>query len=299
MRGLAGVFPPVPTPFDESGEVALDKLQENIRSLCNAGVHGVVLLGSNGEYVYLDDDEKRAVIRAGLEALPPGTLGFVGTGCESTRATIRLTDYAHRCGASAAMVVNPFYYKPSMTHQALIDHYRTVADLSAIPILLYSVPKFTGLDIPVSVAAELSRHPNIVGIKDSAGNIMQLQDLVLKCRPGWDVLVGTGSALHAAMAVGVRGGVMALANVAPRETVRLWELCRDSKWDEARSLQARLLPVNVAVTGTFNIPGLKAAMEMLGYYGGPPRRPLLPTTPEEQAALRRILETAELIASTP
>lgn len=295
MVNLSGILAPVPTPFDERGDVALDQLQANVRSLCEAGIHGVVLLGSNGEYVYLTDEEKRAVIRAGLEALPAGKVGLVGAGAESTRATLDLSAFAAEQGAAAVMVVNPFYYKGAMTNRVLLEHYRTVADQSTVPVLLYSVPKFTGLELPVPLVRELSAHPNIIGIKDSAGNVQQLQELLLGTPAGWNVMVGTASVLHAAMAVGVKGAVLALANVAPSETAHLWELCRNGRWDEARALQARLLPVNTAVTGTYNIPGLKAAMTMRGYQGGLPRRPLLPATEEERAALRQILERAELL----
>lgn len=295
MLQLSGVFPPVPTPFDEQGNLALGQLQANVRRLCEAGVHGVVLLGSNGEYVALSEAEKLAVIRAGLEALPPGKLGLVGTGCESTRATIALTEAAAQLGAHAALVVHPSYYKPLMTRQVLLEHYRAVAKASPVPVVLYSVPKFTGFDLPVDLAVELSQEENIIGIKDSAGNVIQLHQLVLQARPGWNVLVGTGSALMAAMSVGVTGAVLALADVAPAESVQLFELCRTGRWEEARALQSRLLPVNQAVGGTLGIPGVKAAMEMLGYYGGPPRQPLLPLGAREREQLRSLLTAASLL----
>ncbi len=295
MFKLSGVFPPVPTAFDEAGNLALDQYQRNIRKLCDAGVHGVVLLGSNGEYPFLSEAEKRQVIDAGLEALPKGKLGLVGTGCESTRATVELTAYAAQRGADAVLVVHPCYYKPLMSKPALAAHYRTVADASPVPVLLYSVPKFTGFDLPVDLVAELSAHPNIVGIKDSAGNVIQLHEILLKARPDWNVLVGTGSAFMAALSVGVTGGVLALADVAPRECVELFELCKAGKWEEARALQSRLLPVNQAVGGSLGIPGVKAAMEMLGYYGGPPRQPLLPLGEKERSSLRTLLSTAGLL----
>lgn len=295
MLDLAGVFPPVPTTFDEQGDLHLNGYQKNIRALCDAGVDGVVLLGSNGEYVYLSESEKLEVIRAGLEALPAGKRGLVGTGCESTRATIKLTEEAARLGADAVLVIHPNYYKPAMTKKVLLEHYRAVADASPVPVVLYSMPKFTGFDLPVDVVAELSQHPNISGIKDSAGNVIQLHEILLKSRPGFNVLVGTGSALMPALSVGVTGGVLALADVAPRESAALFRLCKNGQWEEARALQSRLLPVNQAVTGTYGIPGLKAAMEMLGYYGGAPRRPLLPLGAEEQGRLRDVLVTAQLL----
>ena len=296
MLRLDGVFAPVPTAFDSDGNLALDRFQENIAALCAAGLNGVVLLGSNGEYVGLTESEKREVIRAGLEALPAGKLGLVGTGCESTRATVTLTEVAARLGAHAVMVVHPSYYKPLMTKPALLAHYRAVAKASPVPVMLYSVPKFTGFDLPVDVSVALSQEENIIGIKDSAGNVIQLQELLLKSRPGWNVLVGTGSAFLAALAVGVTGGVLALADVAPRECVELYERCRTGRWEEARALQARLLPVNQAVGGYLGIPGVKAAMDMRGWYGGPPRLPLLPLGESEQSSLRSILTSASLLA---
>lgn len=295
MMRLSGVFAPVPTAFDAEGNLALDRFQANIRALCDAGLDGVVLLGSNGEYVSLSEAEKLEVIRAGLEALPPGKLGLVGTGCESTRQTIALTEAAGRLGAHAAMVVHPFYYKPLMTRPALLAHYRAVAAASPVPIMLYSVPKFTGFDLPVDVTVTLSHEPNIIGIKDSAGNVIQLHEILLKARPDWNVLVGTGSALMAALAVGVGGGVLALANVAPRECAALYRLCRAGQWDEARELQSRLLPVNQAVGGSLGIPGVKAAMEMLGLYGGAPRLPLLPLGEPDRTVLHGLLSAAGLL----
>lgn len=295
MLNLSGIYPPVPTNFNAAGDLELNHYQSNIRRLTEAGVHGVVLLGSNGEYVYLSDQEKLDTIRAGLAALPPGKLGLVGTGCESTRATVWLTQEAAKLGADAALVINPNYYKPMMTKQVLLTHYRAVADASPIPVVLYSMPRFTGLDIPVDVVAELSQHPNIAGIKDSAGNVIQLHEVLLKSRPGFNVLVGTGSALLAALSIGATGGVLALADVAPADSVRLFELCRQGDWEAARALQSRLLPVNAAVTGAYGIPGLKAAMDLLGYYGGPPRQPLLPVGDKERAALQGVLATAGLL----
>lgn len=295
MLQLAGVFPPVPTAFDENGDLALDQYQSNVVKLCEAGVDGVVFLGSNGEYTLLSESEKLEVIKAGLEALPKGKLGLVGTGCESTRATIALSEQAARLGAHAVLVVNPSYYKPLLTKPVLREHYREVAKASPVPVLLYNVPKFTGIDLSVDLVAELSHEPNIIGIKDSSGNVIQLHEILLRSRPGWNVLVGNGSALMAALAVGVTGGVLALADVAPRECAELYRLCKAGRWEEAKALQSRLLPVNQAVGGAMGIPGVKAAMEMRGYYGGPPRRPLAPLSEADRAALRQLLGAAGLL----
>ncbi|HEY3367266.1 MAG TPA: dihydrodipicolinate synthase family protein [Symbiobacteriaceae bacterium] len=296
MLSLAGVFPPIPTAFDENGNLALDKYQANVARLCEAGCDGIVFLGSNGEYVFLSEAEKLEVIKAGLEALPKGKLGFVGTGCESTRATIELSVQAAELGADAVMVVHPNYYKPLMTKPVLLEHYRAVAKACPAPVVLYSVPKFTGFDLPVDVVAELSLEPNIIGIKDSAGNVIQLHEIITRSKPGFGVVVGTGSAFMAALSVGVTGGVLALADVAPRESVQLYKLCKQGEWEKARELQTRLLPVNQAIGGAMGIPGVKAAMDMVGFYGGAPRRPLLPLAEKERAQLKQILTTAGLLA---
>ena len=292
---VRGVFPPVPTTFDDRGDLALGRYQENIRRLCDAGVHGAVILGSNGEYVYLSEAEKREVIRAGVQAVPAGKFALAGTGCESTRATIALTNEAARMGAHAAMIVSPFYYKPQMDRKTLIKFYTDVADAAEVPIILYSVPKFTGIDLGVDLVAELAQHPNLIGIKDSSGNVIQLSEFLSTTPAGWNVLVGTGSALYAALALGVGGGVLALADVAPAQCVELYNLFNAGKHSGARDLQLRLLPVNKAVTGTYGIPGVKAAMDMLGYYGGPPRAPLSSLGATEKETLRGILNQAGLL----
>jgi len=296
MLQIGGVYPPIPTVFDESGRLALDKYQSNVSRLCQAGVDGILFLGSNGETVFLSEAEKLAVIKAGLEALPSGKLGMVGTGCESTEATIALTEQTAKLGAHAVMVVHPHFYKPLMTKQVLLDHYRAVAKASPVPVILYSVPKFTGFDIPVDVVAELSHEPNIIGIKDSAGNVIALHDIITRSKPGWNVLVGTGSAFMAALSVGVTGGVLALADVAPAECVQLYRYCRQGEWEKARELQTRLLPVNQAVGGAMGIPGVKAAMDMVGLYGGSPRKPLRPLSENDRTQLKQILTTARLLA---
>lgn len=295
MLKLSGIYPPVPTPFDAEGNLDLNHYQKNIRAMCDQGVDGVVILGSNGEFVYLTEAEKLDVIRAGLEAVPKGKIGMVGTGCESTRATIKLSEEAAKLGAAAVMAVAPNYYKPLMTKPVLLEHYRAMADGSPAPVLLYNIPKFAGIDLPVDLVAELSQHPNIIGIKDSSGNVIQMHEILLRSKPGFNVLVGTASALLAALSIGATGGVLALADVAPAECKELYNLCVSGRWEDARALQSRMLPVNQAVGGYLGIPGVKAAMDMRGFYGGPLRRPLLPLGDKERSALREILVKAALL----
>jgi len=291
---LNGIFPPVPTPFAD-GAVAYDRLAANVRRWSATGLQGFVVLGSNGEYPLLTDDEKVRTVAAVAEAAPADMVIVAGTGCESTRATIELTRDCARAGARAALVVSPHYYGGRMTDAALAAHYRAVADASPIPVLLYNVTKFTHLNLSPALVADLARHPNIAGIKDSSGNVGQLGEYLNRVPGDFKVMVGTAGVLYGALSLGCAGGVLALANVAPAECVRIRDLVASGDHAAAAALQRRLIPVNTAVTATYGIPGLKAALDRLGYYGGPPRRPLLPATEAERATIAEILRTAGLL----
>jgi 4-hydroxy-2-oxoglutarate aldolase len=290
-----GIFPPIPTPFDESGEVDLGALRANIARWNETGLAGYVALGTNGEACLLDAAESVAIVRAVREAMAPGMALIVGAGRESTRATLIACQAAADAGADAVLVITPWYYMRAMTGEALHRHYETVADGSPVPVLLYNMPANTGVNIPVSTVAELAIHPNIVGIKDSAGNIGQLGALVRSAPDEFTVMVGNTGAYLAGLLLGASGGILALANVAPRETVALYQAARANHLEQARTLNDQLVPVGVAVTATYGIGGLKAAMDLLGYKGGQPRSPLLPPSPEAVNDIRHILETAGLL----
>lgn len=291
-----GIFPPIPTPF-VNGEVAHEALASNIAKWSKTGIRGIVVLGSNGETVYLSEAEKRKVIEISVAASPQEMLIIAGTGCESTRETIRLTNDCAQLGAHAALVLTPHYFAGEMSAEALIRYYTDVADAADIPILLYSVPKFTHLGIESGIVSELSKHPNIAGIKDSSGNVNLLGEIVNAVDKDFDVLVGAAGVLFAGLCLGCTGGVLALANVAPQESVAIFDSVKKGNFDEARELQLKMIPVNKAVTATYGVSGLKAALDMLGYFGGDPRLPLLAATEKEKQALRAILEKAELLAS--
>jgi len=292
---LNGIIPPIATPFDEKGNVAQAALAGNVTRLSQTGISGVLVLGSNGEYPYLSEPEKREAVKTVARATPDDMVVMVGSGCESTRETIRLTNDCADMGAHAALVVTPCYYGGKMTPTALKNHYVQVADHATIPVLLYNVPKFTNINLDPAIVRELSRHPNIVGIKDSSGNVAQLGEILANVDDDFQVLVGSAGVLLAALSLGCPGGILALANVAPRECVQIQTLLTEGKLDQARDLQLKMLPVNKAVTATFGIAGLKAAMDMLGYVGGEPRSPLLPLDQPSQDAVQKILETAGLI----
>lgn len=291
---LDGIFPPIPTPF-KGGRLALGALAENVEKWSRTGIRGILALGSNGEYVYLSDKEKKQVVETVVEAAGKDQVILVGSGCESTAETIRLTSECAELGAHAALVVTPGYYGGRMTPAALVNHFETVADRSPIPILLYNVPKFTHVNMTVETVRTLSSHPNIIGMKDSTGNVAQLGEFLNQVEEGFDLLVGSAGALFPALGLGCTGGILALANVAPEACVKIFRLTAEGEHHEASRLQLKMIPVNKAVTATFGIPGLKAALDMIGYFGGEPRSPLLPVGEEEREAIRRILVEAELL----
>jgi 4-hydroxy-2-oxoglutarate aldolase len=294
---LEGVFPPVPTPFDADGEILPNKLKANIALWNKTGLHGYVILGSNGEAVMLTESEKIALWQAAREAIPRDKLLLVGAGMESTRASIALAKRAAEVGADAAMFVTPCYYKAEMKPATLVHHYRVIADASPVPVILYNMPVATGIDLDASAVIQLAQHPNIIGIKDSGGNVAKYADIVRAVRPDFSVIAGSGGYLYPALCVGAQGAVAALANVAPRECVAMYDAFRAGRHDEARALQLRFVQLNAAVTTRWNIPGLKAALEELnqGFYGGAPRLPLRPLGEEDRAALRKIMQAAQVI----
>jgi 4-hydroxy-2-oxoglutarate aldolase len=270
---LTGVMPPITTPFTD-GDVALDRLKENFEKWNRTELSGYLVLGSNGETVYLNEKERLSVVETSREAIPSSKLMLVGTGMESTRETIRFSSQVATIGADYALVVTPSYFKTSMTPQVLYDHFTSIADSSQIGVLLYNVPKFTGVNLEPDLVARLSAHPNIVGIKDSSGNIGQLGEIISLCPEGFAVFTGSAPVLFPALCVGAAGGIVAAANAVPQEFCRIRSLFQEGKHEQARELQNRLTPLAKAVTVRYGIGGLKIAMDLAGYFGGEPRAPL-------------------------
>lgn len=291
-----GIFPPLVTPFKENGDLDLTILKENMVEYNKTRLAGYVVLGSNGEYVYLTKEERRKVIDVVLEGLDKEKRVLAGTGCESLKETVDLSREAEKLGVDGLLVVTPNYYRGGMTEEALRMYYEELAESVQIPVLLYNVPKFTDVNLSPSLVARLAKHPNIVGIKDSSGNIAQLGEIVaLTEDEDFSVLVGTASLLFSALGLGAMGGVLALANIAPTEMVEIMEYVEEGEYEKARRLQLTMIPVNRAITATFGIPGLKYAMDSLGYQGGYPRLPLQPLTSKERGAIDEILKKAELL----
>lgn len=292
---IKGVYPPIITPFDAQENIDFNALEKNIKKWNQTNLAGYVIFGSNGEYAFLTEQEKLEIVKACVENVGEGKKIIVGSGCESTKDTIELTNKCAKIGADYALLVNPNFYKAAMTKKVLKAHFTAVADASDIPVLLYNVPKNTNINLDPDLVADLAQHPNIVGIKDSSANITQLAQIISMTPADFNVLVGTAGVLYPGLAFGAKGGVMALATCCPDKCIEIYDLYHAGKLDEAKKLQLKMIPVNNAVTGAFGIPGLKYVMDTLGYLGGPTRRPLLPLTNEEKIKLNEIMKTAELI----
>ena len=292
---LSGIYPPIPTPFDGEDTIAHDRLAENIARWCATPVSGLVVLGTNGEFTHLNDQEKLEVLRTARQAIPKDKLFIAGTGCESTRSTLQLTEQAAAMGADAVVVITPSYFKARMDAAAMRRHFWQVAERSPLPVTIYNMPANTGVDITAEVVIELSQHPNIIGIKDSSGNLVKLGEIIRAAPAHFQVLAGSASFLYASMMLGAVGAVAALANIAPQQCCQLYNLAKEGRHEEARRLQLKLIPSNAAVTSRWGVPGLKQALDWLGYYGGPPRSPLGPLDAAQQTALRAVLTEAEIL----
>jgi 4-hydroxy-2-oxoglutarate aldolase len=324
---LKGIFPPLPTPFTADGALDLEALRLNVGKLNETGLTGYLALGSNSEAVHVTPEEASLVFATLRKAAAPGKIVIGGTGQLSTAATIEMTRRAADAGCDAALIVTPFYYKNSMTGEALKKHYFTVAGQSPIPVMIYNVPANTGLNVASSIVAEIAQHPNVIGTKDSAGDINQIAETVRLTRKqgsqeiskqggalpdraradgsadvrsassaeDFAVFSGNYGAMLPSLTFGVNGGILAVANIAPKECVEIYELFQQGRIAEAGELHLRLLPVARAVTSQFGVPGLKAAMGLLGYKGGYPRLPLLPLGSSQREELEKMLREAKLL----
>ena len=296
---ISGVYPPIVTPFDDQGRLDSEAFVANITAWNETGLDGYVVAGSNGESVLLEPEEIVELTRLARRAAAPGKMVITGTGCQSTSATIRLSQAAADAGADAVLVMTPSFFEAQMTDEALVRHYAAVADASPAPVLLYNVPKFTHLSISAEAVLRLAKHENIIGIKDSSGNITLLNDLLRLLPRTFDVLMGNAAIYLSALLMGATGGVLALANVAPRECVAIRHLVvNQGRYAEAQEIHFRMAPVARAITTTYGVPGLKAALDMLGYRGGLPRPPLMPVSDSARAAIRQTLIQAGLLAQS-
>ena len=387
---LHGIFPPITTPFYPDGRVYLKKLEHNVERYSKTPVAGIVVLGSTGEAVMLSDDERREVLKTAREACAPHKVLVAGTGAESALETLRLTEYAAELGYDAALVRTPHFYRPQLKPANILAFYRAVADHSPIPVLVYSVPVFTGYDIPPELVIELANHPNIIGIKESGGDAEKIRRMVegtrqikrgatvtetfaavtprmikaaksespvgggelvsigvpsgearsgdggtgalarpaeqgsatdpsrqpldmerrasrpsspsasssisiiggLKTRQkevGFQVLAGLAQKFHPALDAGAVGGVLAFACPAPTACYEIYAAWKEGDAGLARLKQERISASSTRVASELGIPGVKYALDLNGYYGGPPRLPLLPLTSDLKAEIEKLM----------
>ena len=288
-----GIFPPIVTPFNGNGEPDFEALEHNLSNWGNTKLSGYLVLGSNGEFVYMDKSEKLEVVKRVVENSEDKKV-IVGTGKESTEQTILLTNEMAGIGVDAGLILPPHYYGESvMTDDALKDHYMEVADRSEVPILLYNMPKYTGMNLSKELVVDLSEHKNIVGMKDSSGDFARLGEYVDGSCDDFDVMVGTANLILGGLVLGASGGILALANVVPEECCKLYDLFLEGEFKEARDLQLSMIPLNKAITSKYGIKGLKIALEMVGYKGGYCKKPLrnYDLSCEEQKDLEDLVET--------
>jgi 4-hydroxy-2-oxoglutarate aldolase len=345
---LHGIFPPITTPFYPDGKVYFRKLEANVDRYSKTPVAGLVVLGSTGEAILLSGEEQREVLRSAREAAAPEKVLIAGTGSESALETLRLTEYAATLGYDVAMVRTPHYYKAQMKPDNMLAFYRTVADRSPLPVIIYNFPPNTGYDIPAEVVIALAEHPNLIGIKESGGSVDKVKAMVagtrhvrrevtvteifeavtgrMKAAPaaaasnmvpasslgqvavaapaapapaalktrtkdvGFQVMVGSAHLLHSMLDAGGVGAILAFADCAPTACFEIYTAWKENDVELARQKQERIVRASLRVVGELGVPGLKHALDFNGYYGGPPRLPLLPPTAEVRAEIERLLE---------
>jgi 4-hydroxy-2-oxoglutarate aldolase len=287
---LAGVFPPLTTPFDVSGRLDLSSFRRNLRDYNRFRFRGYLVLGSSGEAASLLFEERVKLIEAARRETGKEKLLLVGTGAQSFQETLKLTQVAASVSADAALVLSPFYYKPAMTSEILSKFYRKLARAARLPILIYSIPQFTGFQMGVPLLAELSRKPNIIGLKESSGNISYLSEIIEATGRRFQCLTGSALTFMPSLTLGTVGGILAIANVAPQECIEIYEDFKAGKLKDAALKQRKIMKLARAVTAGFGVAGLKACITLAGFHGGYPRSPLQPLPPDGRAVIRKLFE---------
>ena len=297
LLNLEGTFLPVTTPFDSvTGDVDYAAFGANLRRWFGSPIRGILIGGSTGESVFLDEGERAKLIEEARAVIPDEALVIAGTGSEATRHAIQLTQQAAAAGADTVLVSPPAYFKGAMTQETLTSHYRAVADASPVPVLIYQVPlRLSTIEFSTDLVATLSDHPNIIGIKDSRGEIDLLVELVQQSVDGFQVLTGNGSVLYPALGIGAVGGIVAVGLMAADHAANISVAFREGRLEEAERLQEQIATVNQSIVGGMGVPGIKAALDLLGFSGGFPRPPLAPVSELGIEEVKGILEAADLL----
>lgn len=297
MYRIQGIFAPIPTCFKANGDLDLNNFADNVKKFGATALDGIVIMGSNGEAAFLREEEKIQLMTSAREAFPKGKKIIAGTGCESAHATAVLNRAAAEAGLDAVLVINPSFFKGAMGKpEIMLDYYTRVADESPLPVMMYNMPLNSGINIPASVVSKASQHKNIIGVKDSGGNIAQISSIIKDSKEGFCVFAGSASFLLPTLYMGGCGGTLAAANVAPAHCAALVEALRQGDHDKARQLQMDIIDLNAAVTSGYGVPGLKYAVELLGYYGGPARSPLRTYAGDEaRADIKKLMQKLDLV----
>jgi 4-hydroxy-2-oxoglutarate aldolase len=299
MNRFAGIYTPLATPFAADGSLDVRGLARNVEKYLQSPLTGLVVLGSNGEAPQLEEAEADLAIKTVRDAMPKDRPLLAGTGRESTGATIVATERAARLGVDAVLVRTPSFYKSQMTTDAFVKHYTQVADRSPVPVLLYNVTMYTGVNLLPEAVGILSKHPNIVGIKETNSEMVQFGDYLARASDGFTVLAGSGATYFSALMLGAQGAVLAVAGVAPDLCVKIFTAVRDGRIDEARKMNRQLAPLSKLVGATYGVPGLKAALTLLGFEGGLPRPPLQPVGQQAIDVIREQLRELRLFEAIP
>ena len=286
---FTGIIPPVPTPFKQNGDLDTDSLQKLIVQL-EPHVDGFLILGSNGEVPYLEEFERLQVLEAARQAIPAGKPMIVGAGAESTRLTIERTRVAAQVGGDATLVIAPFYNKGSMTPSVLETHFKAVADASSIPVYVYNIPQVSGIAHSPAWMAKIAQHPNVHGVKDSSGDVMNFTEMARLVPSGFNMMTGNAPTLLPALSVGAQGAILAAANVIPKAFGAMLKAFNAGDLKTALEIQRRSNPMSYAVTRDFGVSGLKAVMRILGLHAGFPRAPLLDVDAETIKKLEVLLQ---------
>jgi 4-hydroxy-2-oxoglutarate aldolase len=292
---LQGIMPPVITNFDTAGEIAPIPFRENLRRWIETPVDGIVLFGSNGEGALVDEEEKTRLTAFARDVVPAGYVLIGGASGESTRSTIRQAKQLAGAGVDVVLVHPPAYFGPHISVAAMMDHFRALADASPVPVLLYHIPKYTKVTLEAGFVAELMRHPNVAGLKDSSGDIKRFADYTSACDKGCRLFIGNGALLYTALELGAAGGILGVANFAPALCADVVRHFREGRPQEAGRVQGLLTPLHREIVAAHGAAGCKAALDLIGWSGGSPRAPIRALGDRERQQMARVMQEAGIL----
>jgi 4-hydroxy-2-oxoglutarate aldolase len=292
---LQGIMPPVITNFDTAGEIAPIPFRENLRRWIETPVDGIVLFGSNGEGALVDEEEKTRLTAFARDVVPAGYVLIGGASGESTRSTIRQAKQLAGAGVDVVLVHPPAYFGPHISVAAMMDHFRALADASPVPVLLYHIPKYTKVTLEAGFVAELMRHPNVAGLKDSSGDIKRFADYTSACDKGCRLFIGNGALLYTALELGAAGGILGVANFAPALCADVVRHFREGRPQEAGRVQGLLTPLHREIVAAHGAAGCKAALDLIGWSGGSPRAPIRALGDRDRQQMARVMQEAGIL----